>query len=89
MARPPIIISNGGIAEELARGLEPGSGEKGKQAWEIILDNVERINKRYKTKGPEPKPVAMSLENYKDARIYWRLENEDEYPDYETGAGAH
>jgi len=88
MARPPIIISNGGIAGELARGLEPATGEKG-EAWEIILGNVNRINKRYKTKGPEPKPVAMSLDSPADARIYWRLENEDEYPNYETGAGAH
>lgn len=87
MAKPPVIISNGGIAEELARGLEPATGEKGK-AWEIILGNVDRINKRYKTKGPEPKPVAMSLDSPADARIYWRLDYEEEN-DNETGAGAH
>lgn len=87
MAKPPIIISNGGVAEELARGLVPGSDEKGKQAWEIILDNVDRINKRVRTKGLGPKPVAMSLESPADARIYWRLEDEDEDSN-ETGAGA-
>ncbi len=86
MAKPPIIISNGGIAEELARGLEPATGEKG-EAWEIILNNVDRINKRVKTKGPQPRPVAMSLDYPADARIYWRLEDENEDLN-ETGAGA-
>jgi hypothetical protein len=86
MAKPPIIIANGRIAEELTKGLKPAAGEKG-EPWEIILRNVDRINKRVKTKGSGPQPVAMSLDYPAVARIYWRLEDENEHPD-ESGAGA-
>ena len=80
MPIPPIIISNGGIAEELARGLEPGSGEKEKQAWKIIMRNVKELNQRAIKEEP-PFPVAKSLHgNYPEARIIWRLSNEKEHP---------
>jgi len=86
MARPPIIISNGGIAEELARGLEPATGVRG-EAWEIIMRNVEGLNQRVNGKK-RPYPVAMSLfEERSEARIIWRLSDEKEHP-RETGAGA-
>ena len=76
MAKPPVIISNGGIAEELAKGLEPGSGEKEKLAWKIILRNVNNLNQRA-INEEAPFPVARSLEdNFPDAKIYWRLSND-------------
>lgn len=88
MAKAPIIISNGGIAEELAKGLVPATGVRGK-AEEIILRNVEELNERMnKKKTLGPRPVAMSLEYPARARIYWRLDNEEEHEN-ETGAGAH
>ena len=87
MARPPIIISNGGIAEELARGLEPGPGENEKQAWKIIMSNVENLNKRAKDEKP-PFPVAKSLsDKHGEARIIWRLSNEQAH-EHET-SDAH
>jgi len=88
MARPPIIISNGGIAEELARGLEPGPGENEKQAWKIIMRNVKELNKRA-IKEERPFPVAKSLHKDNDeAKIIWRLTGENKHP-HETGADAH
>ncbi len=87
MAKPPIIISNGGIAEELARGLEPGSGENEKQAWKIIMRNVKDLNKKATDDDP-PFPVAKSLKGGKtDPGIIWRLSDEDKHT-RETGADA-
>ena len=93
MAKPPIIISNGGIAEELAKDLRPADpNDPRKEAYKIILDNVEKMNDLVsgKNSGNLPLPVAMSLsEQHGPARIYWRLSNEPEHPgNVETGAGA-
>jgi len=88
MARPPIIISNGGIAEELANGLVPGPGENEKQAWKIIMRNVKDLNKRAKDED-QPFPVAKSLSDEPDkAKIIWRLSNEEKH-ERETGVEAH
>jgi len=87
MAKPPIIISNGGIAGELARGLEPGSGENEKHAWKIIMRNVKELNQRA-IDEEIPFPVAKSLhEDHPEAKIIWRLSNEKKHP-HET-ADAH
>ncbi len=89
MAKPPIIISNGGMASELARGLVPGPGEN-RKAEKIILENVKELNERVTGNNPgnKPLPVAMSLaEQSGAARIYWRLSDEKEIPS-ETGAGS-
>ena len=85
MARPPIAISNGGIAGALTEGLVPApdknriSPEERTRAGEIILANVENLNARKPGQNP---PVAKSLSgsNRKnDPRIYWR--REDDKPD--------
>ncbi|MCK4825130.1 hypothetical protein KA005_55795 [bacterium] len=87
MAKPPIIISNGGIAEELAKGLKPATGDNEKDAWKIIMRNVKELNQR-KAKGESSYPVAKSLsEEHGEARIIWRLSDEKEHP-HET-ADAH
>jgi len=79
MAKPPIIISNGGIAEELAKGLVPGPGENEKQAWKIIMRNVKELNKKATDRKPVF-PVAKSLKGGDtDPGIIWRLSNEDEH----------
>ncbi len=86
MAKPPIIISNGGVAEELARGLEPAAGEKG-EAWEIIMRNVKKLNKKATDKEPVF-PVAKRLGGGPlDPGIIWRLSNENKHPQ-ETGVDA-
>ena len=88
MARPPIVISNGGIADALAEGLIPGddkSAQTPSAAALIILANVNGLNGRGPTDNP---PVAKSLSgsNKKsEPRIYWRLE--DEAP-YSPGQGS-
>ena len=91
MAKPPIIISNGGIASELTKGLVAEDGEK-RPVVQIIMDNVRDLNSRVTGANPknEPLPVAMSLADHSGpARIYWRLSNEGEHDSKsETGAGA-
>ena len=80
MAReePPIIISNGGVAEALADGLIAKDGNE--PAYEIILDNVRKLNAKCgDDQKPEwtDRPVAKSLGTGASAKIYWRLASED------------
>ncbi|MCH8069955.1 MAG: hypothetical protein IID16_11920 [Candidatus Marinimicrobia bacterium] len=83
MARPPIIISNGGIASELTRNLRPAADEK-RTAIQIIVDNVTELNARITSANPnkEPIPTARTLRgggtpaSKNEAKIYWRLEND-------------
>ena len=89
MARPPIIISNGGIASELTRNLRPAADEK-RTAIQIIVDNVTELNARITGTNPnnKPRPLARRLRGFgrnNDSRIYWRLENEPEHS-RETGS---
>ena len=83
MARPPIVISNGGMAESLAYGLKVADSTDTREPYEIILANVENMNKPgAKNNGLGP-PVAKSLSGRNrdnSPRIYWRFEMEDEYP---------
>lgn len=88
MAKPPVIISNGGIAEELAKGLIPASGENEKKAWKIIMRNVKELNEKA-VHDIDPFPVARSLHgDPEDPAILWRLSNEKEHLK-ETGKDAH
>ena len=89
MATPPIIISNGGVAEELAVGLKPTDPNEKREAWKIILDNVDRLNQKA-TNNAADRPVARRLRQPDPARsprIYWRLANENKHSD-ETDADA-
>ena len=88
MHKPPIIISNGGMASALTKGLVPADGQG--TADQIIMANVKELNERVTSGNPgnEPLPVAMSLaQQSSPARILWRLSNEEENHS-ETGAGA-
>lgn len=91
MARPPIIISNGGIASELIKNLRPAANEK-RTALQIIVDNVTELNARINGSNPKnnPRPLARRLRGFdrnNDPRIYWRLENEPGHS-RETGSDA-
>lgn len=87
MARPPIIISNGGVASELVKGLQPVPG-KTQTAEEIILENVAELNRRC-TDPNHPHfdnpPLARSLRGGRNKpgknqeKIYWRLLEENEH----------
>jgi len=86
--KPPIIISNGGMASELTKGLV--AEEAGKRPDQIIMENVRNLNLRVTGANPdnEPLPVAVSLaEESGQARILWRLSTEKGIAS-ETGAGA-
>ncbi len=74
---PPIIISNGGVAEALAEGLIAKKGDK-REPYKIILDNVAALNKRCNTRNKDygVRPVGRSLRKGAGARIYWRLARE-------------
>ena len=76
MARPPIIISNGGVAEVLAQGINDP------QAEAKIIANVKELNKRSKethTKFNQRPIVREILSNVKkeDPTILWCLADED------------
>ena len=77
MARPPIIISNGGIAGELARGFKDEE-----LAEEIIMDNIKRLNKLDEKNEYNPYTVASwindSNTNSKAPRILWHLNTEND-----------
>ncbi|MCH8011466.1 MAG: hypothetical protein IIA61_05900 [Candidatus Marinimicrobia bacterium] len=88
MARPPIIISNGGIASALTKGLKaaPGENPDGKDpaVIKIIMANLAELNNRITGANPnnEPIPKARTLRgggtpaSKNEAKIYWRLEND-------------
>ncbi len=75
MARPPIVISNGGMASYLTTDLVPKEGDS-RNAVEIILENVATMNER--GSGSDP-PVAKTLSGRNrdnNPRIYWRFEDD-------------
>ncbi len=89
MARPPIVISNGGIAEALTIDLVPKTGDS-RSVEKIIMDNVANLNLRQPGSQP-PAPVAKSLSGSNknsEPRIYWRLEGEAVYTPTIPGSKA-
>lgn len=76
MTRPPIIISNGGVASELAKDLT--SKIEGMEAYQVIKRNVDAMNERVeKDDFSQPHPVAKSLGSKGKARIIWRMSDEE------------
>lgn len=82
MARPAIIISNGGVASALTKGLIPATrGIKPTKKEEadtvkIIMKNLKALNARKDKNNP---PVARSLKGLSrnnDPKIYWRLKKD-------------
>jgi len=68
MAKPPIIISNGGVIGELAKNsIDPDAQQK-------IKDNLNRINDDELTEG-----IIIIKGGNKAPCIYWRLKNEEPY----------
>ena len=65
MARPPIIISNGGVIGELAHGIDDPD------AFDKIKGNMERINDREMTEG-----MIIIKGGSKSPCIYWRLKGD-------------
>lgn len=89
MARPPIVISNGGMAEALADGLKPEDTNDTRKPYEIILENVNKMNIPGAGNNGLGSPVAKTLSGRNrdnDPRIYWRFENEDEYQKTNPGS---
>ena len=87
MARPPIVISNGGMASALTQGLKPEDPNDSRSADQIILENVETMNAR--GPGSDP-PVAKTLSGRNrdnNPRIYWRFEMEESYQKKNPGKG--
>ena len=93
MARPPIVISNGGMASALTEGLEPNAENKGKNLSreDIILDNVIKMNSPGAGNNELGPPVAKTLSGsnkLNEPRIYWRFEDENEYQPTKPGSKA-
>lgn len=91
--RPPIIISNGGMASALTKNLVPAPGQT-KAADKIIMDNVAELNAAVNDESypSNTRPVARRLRKDRSrdttpAKIYWRLESEDPHSK-ETGSDA-
>ena len=85
MSRPPIIISNGGLAGELAKGLATGTSGK-------IKKNVDELNEdTYKeNKGRKASASWICCADPKVPKIIWHLKGEnlekffkENYPDVE------
>jgi hypothetical protein len=76
MARPPVIISNGGVAGALATGINDP------QAEAKIINNIKDLNKRSRENHPEfeKRPIVREIiSNVKkeDPSILWCLADED------------
>jgi hypothetical protein len=76
MARPPIIISNGGVAEALATGINDP------QAEAKIIANVKKLNERSKENhsGFKQRPIVREIISdvkKEDPSILWCLADED------------
>ena len=82
MARPPIVISNGGIASKLTDGLivatDPITEEQKIAAVAHITNNIDSLNGQTGLDSPVAKSLSGS-NKLNEPRIYWRLEGDDEY----------
>ena len=82
---PPVIISNGGVAEELAKDLAPADPRDRRLAYQIIMDNIRELNKRCQDTTDPLRPVGRKINPAKkparSTRVYWRLANEAWHPD--------
>lgn len=88
MARPPIVISNGGMASALTENLVPEKAG-GPTKEEIILENVSKMNSPGAGNNGLGSPVAKTLSGRNrdnDPRIYWRFENEPTYQEKNKGS---
>ena len=77
MARPPIIISNGGIVDLLTNGLNQTQKDK-------VITNLKNLIKNekmgsIKTKVSKIKKTSSGGNNA--PRSYWRLKNDKKYED--------
>ena len=91
MARPPVVISNGGVASALTKGLIPATRgikptKKEQEATvKVIMKNLKALNARKSNNNP---PVAKSLKgSSKEPKIYWRLKKDKKHRK-ESGSNA-
>ena len=75
MARPPIVISNGGVAGALTQNLVPAADQGTASAVDIIMANVVALNQQTGRTAPVAKTLSGSNKK-SDPRIYWRLEGD-------------
>ncbi len=77
MARPPIIISNGGIVEKLAKDCGKETSDIG--VAKKIMDNIETLNRKARNDDSDRPIVRKIVSNSKkeDPRILWCLASED------------
>ena len=82
MARPPIIISNGGIADKLAMGC--GTKTTDELVANKIMDNIRDLK--------EDETVAMIIKNKNGQSVtpclYWRLSTDAPYRKHNNKEGA-
>ncbi len=71
MARPPIIISNGGVAGELATGINDPNAER------KIMANMDRITVADNNGNHISKVVVIKKGGRRTACLYWRLTGPD------------
>lgn len=71
MARAPIIISNGGVAGELATGINDPNAER------KIMANVDRITTEDQNGKFLSKVVVIKKGGRNAACLYWRLTGPD------------
>jgi hypothetical protein len=71
MARPPIVVSNGGVVGELAAGIDDPKAEQ------KILANMHRITKENVDKTHLSKVVILKKGGANTACLYWRLTGND------------
>ena len=82
MARPPIIVSNGGIRDKLAKGC--GAKTTDAAVATQIMQNIEDL--------AEDEAVAMVIKNNsgnsKTPCLYWRLSTDTPYGKNQNKEGA-
>ncbi len=82
MARPPIVVSNGGVLDNLANGLKSNTELS---VVEQIKENIKQLNKRSHGQGQNPqseykeRSIIRMIESQHrdDPKILWCLASED------------
>ncbi len=74
MARPPIIISNGGVIDLLAEGC---ANKSENEVADQIKDNVARLNVEEKD-GYKTKVVVIKKAGGNTPCLYWRLSSDQD-----------
>lgn len=86
MSRPPIIISNGGVAGELAKDCKNLNSDQAVE--DKILDNVKRITDADHSGNHLSKVVVIKKGNSQTPCLYWRLTGPDTEPPHPGKAGV-